>query len=396
MSLNQIVKDAQEHLRSEGLDGWLIYDFHGSNPILWEILGYVSNVTRQCWFWIPSTGNPVLIVSYVDEGRFAELQIDTSIYLDRENMIGVLAKNLAGFARIAMEYSPNGDLPTVSKVDAGTFELVQKFGVEIFSSARTIQFATQRWSAKDLVSHCNAAEKLSKIVLDGFSFVEKCFSSGITEYQVAQFIRRRFIEEDLIWDDGPVVAVNENPADPHFQPTSTSSRNIEIGDWILIDLWARLSEDDAMFADITWVAYVGDKVPPEHQRVFDVVINARDIALTELEKSLKTGNVLKGWELDKVARDYVANLGYGDYFRHRLGHSLGQKVHGNAVNLDSWETIDTRPIVPGIGFTIEPGIYLPEFGVRSEIDVFLSDDGVSITTGVQREVYLIDANVGNK
>jgi Xaa-Pro aminopeptidase len=190
--------------------------------------------------------------------------------------------------------------------------------------------------------------------------------------------------------DGPAVAANAHASDPHFDPTPEASVVIKRGDWVLIDLWARLAgSDDNMFGDITWTAYVGGIVPPKHQEVFDAVIGGRDAAVSAVERAYKEGRIPQGWELDKVARDFITNAGYGDYFNHRLGHSLGREVHSNAVNLDGWETHDTRELIPGIGFTIEPGIYIPEFGVRSEIDLFISESGPIVTSPVQREVVLI-------
>ena len=278
------------------------------------------------------------------------------------------------------------ELPRASRVDAGTLELVRSLGVEVVSSADLVQHATQRWSEDQLQSHILAAGKLGAIVREAFAYIGESLASGVTEHEVAEFIRGRFVDEGLEVTDGPVVAVNEHSSDPHFDPTPESSATIEQDDWVLIDLWAKLADEDAMFADLTWTAYVGDRPSEEHQRVFDAVLGARDAALAEIESAFASGRELLGWEVDRVARDYIQGAGYGDYFSHRLGHSLGREVHGNAVNLDGWETHDTRKLIPGIALTIEPGIYLPEFGVRSEIDVFISKNGPQVTTEVQRSV----------
>ena len=263
--------------------------------------------------------------------------------------------------------------------------------MEVESSADLLQYATQRWDERQLESHVFAAVKLTQIVKEAFAYIGGSVHSGVTEHDVAEFIRKRFLEEGLIVTDGPAVAVNEHASDPHFDPTPQTSVRIKQGDWVLIDLWSRLPDDEAMFGDITWTAYVGNRVPTKHQEVFDVVTGARDAALSEIERAFDESRPLRGWELDKVARDYIDAAGYGEYFNHRLGHSLGREVHSNAVNLDSWETFDTRQLIPGIAVTIEPGIYVPEFGVRSEIDVFISEDGPQVTTEMQREVFLIDA-----
>ena len=369
--------------------GWLLYDYRGLNPIFRDTVGPVPNVTRPCWLWIPSRGEPRLLTSYVDQGRFARLAIAITTFVSRQEMTARLGELLAEVDRVAMEYSPQAALPRVSRVDAGTLELIRGLGVDVVTSADLVQYATQRWTREQLVSHTVAAEKLGRIVLDAFGYIGDTLASGPTEHDVAQYVRMRLGEEGLVAPDGPVVAVNEHASDPHFEPTAEASSAIGEGDWVLIDLWGRLPDEAAVFADITWTAYVGDTVPPSHQRVFDAVVGARDAALGELESAFEDGRPLQGWELDSVARGYIERAGYGAYFNHRLGHSLGGEVHGNAVNLDGWETHDTRHVIPGIAVTIEPGIYLPEFGVRSEIDVFLSEIGPRVTTPVQRSVVLI-------
>ena len=389
MAFELVIRRAQEYMRDRDVEGWLLYDYRGLNGIFWDVVGPIANVTRPCWLWIPLRGEPMLLVSYVDRGRFARLGIPTTLFDSRGDMTEGLGEIIRGAARIAMEYSPQGALPRVSKVDAGTLEMVRGLGVDVVSSADLLQYATQRWSDEQLRSHLVAAERLGHIVREAFRYIGDTLSSGPTEYEVAEFVRRRFGEEGLETSDGPVVAANEHSSDPHFEPTPRSSVAIKAGDWVLIDLWARLRGDDTMFADITWTAYVGDSVPPSHQRVFDAVIGARDAAVAELEQAYRQGRVLEGWQMDAVARDYIARAAYGDYFNHRLGHSLGREVHGNAVNLDGWETHDARQIIPGIAVTIEPGIYLPEFGVRSEIYVFISESGPQVTTPVQRSVVLI-------
>jgi len=388
-SFDQVVRRAQEYLSSQRVSGWLLYNYREMNPVFWDTVGQIPNVTRPSWLWIPADGAITLLVSYVDRGRFAHLNVATTVFVSRHDMTQRLGEMLSGASRVAMEYSPQGALPRVSRVDAGTLELVRGLGVEVVSSGDLLQHATQLWSEAQLQSHLDAAGRLTSIVKDAFAHIGETLSSGPTEHGVAEFIRRRFAEEGLEVTDGPVVAVNEHASDPHFEPTPENAGVIKSGDWVLIDLWSRLSGEDTMFADITWTAFVGESVPASHQRVFAAVTGARDAALAELEKAFAAGRVLLGWEVDKVARDYVARAGYGDYFNHRLGHSLGGEVHSNAVNLDGWETHDTRQVVPGVAVTIEPGIYLPEFGVRSEIDVYVSESGPRVTTEVQRSVVLI-------
>ena len=389
MGFDMFLNRAQEHLHDAGVDGWLLYDYRGMNPIFRDAIGEIENVTRPCWLWIPVIGEPRLLVSYVDQGRFAHLGISSTLFVSRNEMISRLNSILNGARCVAMEYSVNATLPRVSKVDGGTLELVRGLGVDVVSSADTIQFATQRWTDQHFDSHLIAAHKLSEIVKEAFAYIGDRISSGPTEFEVAEFIRGRFRENGLEVTDGPVVASNRHASDPHFEPTLKNSVPIVHRDWVLIDLWSRIAGMDSMFADITWTAYVGNQVPSQNQTVFDAVIGGRDAALESIRSAFTDGRVIHGWEVDDVARNFIADAGFGDYFNHRLGHSLGREVHSNAVNLDGWETRDTRPVIPGIAVTIEPGIYLPNFGVRSEIDVFMTTDGPLVTTEVQQEIVKI-------
>ena len=388
MTLDRVVAGAQENLRAEGVDGWLVYDYRGMNPVFRDTVGEIANLTRPCWLWVPADGEPLLLLSYVDRGRFDHVGVDSATFVSRRQMVDRLREILTGVRRVAMEYSPEGGLPRMSRVDGGILELVRGLGVEVVPSADTVQYATQRWSQEQLASHLAAAEKLGAIVQDAFRLVGENVGS-VTEHDVAELIRSRFVESGLQVTDGPVVAVNEHSSDPHFEPTADNAAPIQRGDWLLIDLWSRLEGGDTMFADITWTAWVGDRVPPAHQRVFDAVAGARDAAVDAMASAFEAGIEPQGWEIDAVARDHLAKAGYDGYFSHRLGHSIGREVHGNAVNLDGWETHDTRRLVPGICVSVEPGIYLPEFGVRSEIDVYVAEDGPRVTTDVQRSVVLI-------
>ena len=392
MPIQAVIAQAQEYLRAQNISGWLLYDYRNMNPIFWDTVGSIANVTRPCWLWIAADAPPRLLVSYVDQGRFTHLGIKTTLFVSRQDMTTKLGDMLSGADRIAMEYSPQGALPRVSRIDAGTLELVRSFGVEVVSSADLLQHATQRWNDEQLQSHLAAAHALWNIVQQAFRRIGDTIDDNPTEFDIAEFIRQRFIEEGMVVTDGPVVAANAHAADPHFEPTEENTAVIRRGDWVLIDLWTRQPHEDAMFADITWTAYVGDSPTPRQRQVFDAVIGGRDTAVEMLEQAHHDGRTLEGWQLDAIAREYITNAGFGDYFNHRLGHSLGREVHSNAVNLDGWETHDTRKLIPGVAVTVEPGIYLPgEFGVRSEIDLFVGDSGPRVTTQMQRDVVLIDA-----
>ncbi|MCE2464758.1 MAG: M24 family metallopeptidase [Dehalococcoidia bacterium] len=393
MSVHSLLSVVQDYLRDTvdpKIDAWLVHDYHDSNPAFRKVLGQeIGMITRPAYLYMPSAGEPVLVCHHVDAGKFDGLDIPLAIYRSRRSMVEELGKLLPSGAVVAMEYSPLGTLPRASKVDAGTVELVRSLGAEVESSADLVQHATQRWTELHLASHKRASAKLHAIVTEAFRYIGQNLSDGPTEFQVAEFIRRRFAEEGLVTADGPIVATNEHASDPHYEPLEHRSRPIVSGDWVLIDLWAKEDAEDSTYGDITWVAYVGDIVGEEHQRVFDVVTGARDEALSYLASEVKAGRFPQGFQADEAARRYIADRGYGEYFTHRLGHSISHEVHGDAVNLDSFETEDTRRIVPGICFSVEPGIYLPEFGVRSEIDVYMSEEGPQPTTEIQRDVVLI-------
>ncbi len=382
------ITEAQEYLQSHDLAGWLLYDYQKSNPVFWEFLGFSAHTTRPCFFYIPQAGDTVLLVHLVDAGRFSELELQAIPYLGRADMQRKLGDILQVGSNVAMEYSTLSTLPSISTVDAGTFELVKSLGVEISSSAGLIQHTIARLDDEQLESHRQAAVKLGEIVHEAFELIGRRVGR-VSEWDVREFIARRMREEQLETDSGPAVAVNENSSDPHYEPTRQHSEKIRAGYWVLIDLWAKQKSERAIYADLTWVGYVGKKVPEMHQNAFEAVKEARDGAVQFIKQSTENGTVLKGREIDEHARRIIAERDYGQFFIHRLGHSLGRSVHAYGVNLDSFETSDFRELVPGIAFTVEPGVYLPAFGVRSEIDVFMTPSGPVITSSVQDEVVLI-------
>ncbi len=391
MADQQMLDDAREFLHTENLSGWLIYDYLGCNPVLAQVVPASGHVTRPVFLFIPSDGAARLLTHHVDAGKFADSNVDTVVYSSRTSLESALRDALAATQQIAMEYSPFNSLPRVSRVDAGTVELVRSMGPEVVSSADLMQYATQRWSTEQLNGHRRAADALGRIVNEAFARIGARLSERPTEFEIAEFIRRRFREQNLTTTDGPIVSTNAHCSDPHYEPAEHGSSVIQPGDWVLIDLWARENTPGSVYADITWTAYVGEQPPEHHQRVFDIVVGARDAALTFLQNCHSRGESVQGWQADDVARSHIADHGYGEYFTHRLGHSIYHTVHGEGVNLDNFETHDTRRIIPGIGFSIEPGIYLPEFGVRSEIDAFMGDEGPYASSPVQREIVRITA-----
>ena len=382
----QVYRAAQEFMAQDGTPGWLVYDYRESNPIFRQVIRPSGHVTRPCYFYLPAAGPPALLTHHVDAGKFADAGVERIIYSSRDTMLSALGELIAGAGRLAMEYSPQNELPRVSRVDAGTVELVRSLGVEVVSSADLMQAATHRWTPEQLADHQETAAKLGRIVNQAFAYAADRLGRGVNEYEVAEFIRRRFAEESIASPDGPIVAVNANASDPHYEPSPQQHSPIRPGDWLLIDLWAKGVAPGSVYADITWCAYAGERVPARQQEIFGIVTAARDAAVAYLQDAHRRGEAAQGWQADRVARDYIAARGYGDWFTHRLGHSIGYEVHSEAVNLDGYETRDTRRIIPGVCFSVEPGIYLPEFGVRSEIDVFMSEEGPYPSSPVQREV----------
>ncbi len=371
---------------SQGIDAWLLADFRGSNQLLPEILHCNPSRTRRVFLLVPQTGEMRLLVHQVDASGFSGLGIGVQTYTSHADLQEALHILLVGMGTVAMEYSPGGLLPMVSFVDAGTVEMVRAIGVEVVSSAGILQYSLARWTEADLRSHQRAARKLGRIMQEAFSYAG---SARATEYDVAQFILRRFGQEGLATDSGPVVAANRNSAFPHYSPAPTDRRPIGPGDWVLIDMWAR--EASGPFADITWVGFWGFRPSPLHQEVFDLVARARELALELLSQAWAQGLELEGRDVDAAVRDFLSASPYGSYFTHRLGHSLGKRPHGFGANLDSFETVDSRALIPGLAFSVEPGLYLPDFGVRLEVNVHIGPTGPAVTTPMQTEIVRVGA-----
>ena len=390
---NEFLTHATQAGSGPRLDAWLVYDYQGTNPAFVDLMQSSGFLTRPVFLLLRPGERPVLLVSAVDAGSAASLEqaseVELVVYVGFEDAHRKLAELLRGLRTVAMEYSPMRELPRASRVDAGTVELVRSLDLEVSSSAELLQYATQRWTDEGLASHRRAVDAIARIVLNAFTEIGNRLGAGITEHDVHELIMGNFASEGLVTDHGPVVAANGHASDPHFAPTPEASVRFAAGDWVLIDLWAREQGPEAVYADITWTAYVGQNVPIDRQRVFDVVTGGRDAAEAFLRERIAGGGNAQGWEVDKAARDHITQAGYGDFFVHRLGHSLGRQVHAGGVNLDNLETHDTRSFLKGLGFTIEPGVYLPEFGVRSEIDLYVGDDGLEVTTPIQRNVVLI-------
>ncbi len=379
----------QEYLTAEGLDGWLLYDFHGINPIAREILHLTGMQTRRWFYWVPAKGMPHKITHAVEQDTFAHVPGINHIYSAWQEIETHLETALATVKRIAMEYSPEGANPYISRVDAGTLELVRKFGVEVVSSADLVQFFQARWTDEQLATHRKAAKALLEIKDLAFRKIADSVREGkpVSEYRVQQFILHQFENRKMVTEDPPICAVNKNASNPHYEPSASHTEVIKSGDLVLIDLWAKLEVPDAVFADVTWMAYVGSTVPDRMAGVFAVARYARDRAVEFMNERLTEEKAVYGFEVDDVSRKIITDAGYGKHFTHRTGHSIGCSAHGNGVNIDNLETRDRRRLIPGVAFSIEPGIYLPEFGVRTEINVFVHENSAEVTTQpVQQEI----------
>lgn len=383
--------DAQAYLQANDLDGWLVYDFQGSNPVFSQVVtGGPRHTTRRCYLFIPPRGAPTLLLHHVDANRLADLGWPIRTYLDLVDMDAGLRALLDGCRKLAMEYSPGCALPVVSRADAGTVERIRSLGPDVVSSADLLQYAVARWTPEQLALHRSAARKLGDVVCQTFAFIGRNLKGDVAESDVVAHMRELFAQCGLVAEHGPVVGVDAHSGDPHYEPTPTIRAPIRPEQWVLVDLWAKEREAGAVYADITWVAYTGSTLPRPQRHVFEVVKEARDLALRFLAEAHRQGRPVEGWEVDQVARRHVEAAGFGRQFTHRLGHSLGVAVHSNGVNLDGFETHDTRKIIPGVGFSVEPGVYLPDFGVRSEVNVYVGHSGPEVTTPVQQEVVLIE------
>ena len=385
-------------LAEAGLDGWLFYDFRMSDPLAYRILELPENgiATRRWFCYVPATGKPIAIVSAVEAHRLDALGAEKIVYRSHHEMLAALGAALKGARRIAMDYSPGCAIPYVSRVDAGTVEIIRAIGVEIVSAADLIQRFEASLTREQLASHHRAARALRAIVNETFSEVGRLISDAnpVSEVSIQEFVMSRFEAQRLATYAPPIVAVNEHSADPHFAPAREHDRAVRRGDFILLDLWAKEAGADSIYADFTWVAYVGDEIPAEHARVFEIVARARDAAVELVQARVAAREPVNGREADRAARAVIEAAGFGESFVHRTGHSIGREVHGAGANLDSLETLDDRMLIDNTCFSVEPGIYLPgKFGVRSELDMTI-ENGRAMVSGEprQREIVAILAS----
>lgn len=372
------VLEIQRVLQELGLDGWLFYDFRGSDPLGYRVLllDPQMHVTRRWYYWIPAQGPAQKLLHRIEPHVLDRLPGRSSTYVSWDQQRELLGRLLKGSCRIAMQYSPMNAVPYVSRVDAGTMELVRSFGVEVVSSGDLIQLFEARWTDRQLESHQFAAAALRRIVDEAFDHVGEAVrkGKGLTEYGLQQFILSRIGDAGMVTSSAPIAAVNEHSANPHYTPAATGSSPITRDNLVLIDLWAKQAAPGSVYADITWTAYAGATVPEKHRAVFGIVRQGRDAALEFVRAQMLAGQRPFGYEVDAACRRVIDAAGYGAQFVHRTGHSIGEDVHGNGANIDGLETQDNRRLMPGTCFSVEPGVYLAgEFGIRSELDVFLTE-----------------------
>ncbi len=386
------INGIQSDLRAAKLDGWLFYDFRGRDPIAQGILQLPPGMrTRRWYYFVPAKGTPRKLVHKIETESLAALPGETLYYAGQEELRKNLGKLLGRAKNIAMQYSPKNAIPYVAMVDAGTIELVRSAGAKVVSSADLVQKYEACWSAAQLESHLAAGAVIDRVVREAFQLAAKNVreKKTFTEYDLKLWINKEFEAAGIVADNGPDIAVGPHASDPHYGPTLESASPIREGDLLLLDVWGKTKAAGSVYYDITWVGYLGAKVPEKMAKIFGIVREARDKAIELIQSSVAAGKPLQGWQVDKAARKVIEKAGYGKYFFHRTGHNIGQTVHGNGVNMDGLETHDVRHLIPRTCNSIEPGIYLPEFGIRSEVNMYIGEKEARVTGAVQKEILAL-------
>ena len=387
------IDEIQQALREEKLDGWLFFDHHQRDPLAYRVLKLTPGrtVTRRWYYLIPAQGEPKGLVHAIEAGVLGGLPGKIRIYSSWPAQVDGLRELVSGCRRVAMQYSPNCAIPYVSLVDGGTLELVRSAGIEIASSANLIQLFESRWTAEQLEMHLEAGRRVDRVRAEAFQKIAADLGAGrsVTEWQVNRFIRDGFDRSGMITDHGPIVGANANMSNPHYEPGPEGSREIRKGDAVLIDMWAKLDRPGAVFYDITWTGYCGPQPPSEIRNVFEIVSLARDRAIQRVQTAVQKNEILRGFEVDDAARNFIKEKGFGEYFVHRTGHSIGEEVHGTGANMDNLETHDERRIIAGTCFSIEPGVYLQNFGIRSEVNMYIGTSDARVTGEMQKQLVSI-------
>jgi Xaa-Pro dipeptidase len=382
----------QAALRERNIDAWLFYDHHHRDPIAYRTLGLPAGlmVTRRWFYLVPAQGEPVKLVHKIEAGHLDTLPGSKLKYAGWQELFDQLKAMLSSYRDIAMQYSPNNLVFYVSLVDAGTVELIRGLGKNVLSSGDLVAQFEATWTPEQIKSHFAARDAVDSITAAAFQEIgRRARNGGTTEYEIQQWFMEGFRRENLVTDDPPIVAVNSNAGNPHYEPRADKSSPIREGDLVLLDVWAKKNTPDAVYYDITWMGFVG-QAPSDHMgEVFQVVRDARDAGVKTVQDAIASGRLISGWEVDRAVRGHIKKSGYGEYFIHRTGHSIGTEVHANGANMDDLEIHDERRILPNSCFSIEPGIYLPEFGVRTEVNVLVRPNAAEVTGKIQREIVII-------
>ena len=382
----------QSALGEAGLDAWLFYDHHHRDPIAYRVLKLAAPLCTRRWYYlIPAQGAPAKLVHRVERGNLDGLPGTRRLYSSWREQREQLRKMLEGKKRIAMQYSPLNDIPYVGLVDAGTVELVKGFGAEVISSGDLVQWFEARWSPQALASHLEAGKVVHGAVRMGFAMIRDALSAGktLSEYDVQQEILRFFQAHGVMTEEAPIVAVNANTANPHYCPSPEESLPIRVNDFVLLDVWGKQQKPGAVYFDITWTGFAAERVPSRYAAIFAMVREAREAAVRLVQEAMRKGRPLCGYEVDDAARSVMRRHDCAEHFIHRTGHSIGEDIHGNGANMDNFETHDSRRIVPGTCFSVEPGIYLQDFGVRSEVNVYIEERDARVTGESQEAIIPI-------
>jgi Xaa-Pro dipeptidase len=382
----------QAALRERNIDAWLFYDHHHRDPIAYRVLGLPDSlmVTRRWFYLIPASGDPVKLVHKIEAGHLDTLPGSQRRYAGWQELFDNIKAMLSNYRDVAMQYSPNNSVFTISLVDAGTVEIVRGLGKNVVSSADLVAQFEATFTDEQIKTHFAARDAIDTITAAAFQEIgRRARNGGTTEHAIQQWFMEAFRRENLVTDDPPIVAVNANSGNPHYEPHAEGSAQIRQGDFVLLDVWAKKNVPGAVYYDITWTGFVGQAPSDKQREIFETVRDARDAGVKVVLDATAVGQRIAGWQVDRATRDHINKAGYGDYFIHRTGHSIGTEVHANGANMDDLEIHDERQILPNSCFSIEPGIYLPEFGVRSEVNVLVRPGRAEVTGKIQREIVTI-------
>ena len=383
------IQAIQAALREQKLDAWLFYDILHRDPIAYRVLGLGHVLAKRRWFYmIPARGEPRKLVHRIEAATLDSLPGEKMLYAAAEELEKNLKKLVGRAKKVAMQYSPNNSIPYISLVDAGTVELIRSQGCKVMSSADLVQQFEAVWSPEQLASHRAAGRVIDAITQAAFTEAARrvAANESFTEFDLQEWILGQFRANGVVSDSAPIVAVGPHSGDPHYEPQRNNSSPVRRGDFLLLDIWAKTSVSNSVYYDITWTGFLGAKIPPKYAKIFSIVRDARDAAADFVLEKVRAGRPIQGWQVDRVAREVIRKAGFAKYFVHRTGHNIGQEVHGAGANMDGLETRDIRRVIPHTCFSIEPGIYLPDFGVRSEVNVYVGQDAAEVTGPAQTEI----------